>query len=136
MKTPLGRMLTALFVGLFALSLAASAHAQQPRPGGRRPIVVPPLPTFNPNYYLPNGQSIGQNAYNLSALGQAYAQVPPYVFGYNPYPPTIVNPYPTYASPLTYPVPSLLNPNYALLGGFANPSLYTNPYFSFFRTFP
>jgi hypothetical protein len=45
-----------------------------------------------------------QWAYNTSVIGQAYANVPPYLLGYNPYPRVInygpyngVNPYAVYS---------------------------------------
>jgi plastocyanin len=40
---------------------------------------------INPNFRLPNGLTIPQAAFNISAIGQALRQVPPYAFGYNPY---------------------------------------------------
>jgi hypothetical protein len=136
MSHTLRHYFTLVIAAVVAVTLAASAHAQQPRPGGRRPVVVPPLPTYNPNYYLPNGLSINQYAYNLSTIGRAYSHVPPYLFGYNPYPPTIVNTYPAYPYSPLYQTPYLVNPSYPLMGTFTNPYFYTNPYFSLFRTYP
>jgi hypothetical protein len=46
---------------------------------------------INPNVYLPNGMSLNQFAFNTAVLGQALANVPPYVFGYNPYTPAVAN---------------------------------------------
>lgn len=55
----------------------------------------------NPYWRVAPGLPLNQAAYNIRVLGNAYSQVPPWMYGYNPYPsPIIVTPaypvYPTY----------------------------------------
>ncbi len=97
-------LLTAAALIAVAL-LAPSAEAQyRPRYGRAFPVVQ--------NYYPPYGPSALQQyalqnwAYNTRVIGQTYASIPPWVYGYNPYPPVInyaspvyTNPYPVYVSP-------------------------------------
>jgi hypothetical protein len=64
-------------------------------------------------------------------LANTYAQIPPWLLGYNPYPAPIINTGPTYI-PQVY-TPPVFSP---VVSPFAAPNFYTNPYFSFFRTFP
>jgi hypothetical protein len=136
MKTTLFRFALAS-AGVLALVLnVSSANAQQPRPGGRRPVVVPSIANYNPPTYLPNGMTVQQYAYNLSALANAYAQIPPWLLGYNPYPPTIINYSPYQGVTPYYPQPYLAIPAFGLGTPFTPLGLYTNPYFSFFRGFP
>ena len=110
-----------------------SAHAQ------RRPMTVNQQSaynlyrsTVNPRWYVAPGLTLNQYAYNMSVLGRAYSNVPPYMLGYNPYPSVInygpVYRTPTYYTPYYYPYSiytpySLYNP-YALYGT----GLTTNPY--------
>jgi hypothetical protein len=135
MKNHFRRILPILAVAVLTLALAAPAGAQQNRFGGPRPIVVPPLPPAGANYLLPNGMTYQQYINNLILLGNAYSQIPPYVFGYNPYPQAIINNY----SPV-YSTPFVMNPYYPVVSPFAtpfvSPGFYTNPYFSFFRGYP
>jgi len=63
-----------------------------------------PGPVIRPNsQWMLNRYYVNQYAYNLRTLGQAYSTVPPWVFGYNPYPtPIYVTPvYPS--TPYVYP---------------------------------
>jgi hypothetical protein len=122
---------------ILALVLNVStANAQQPRAGGRRTVVVPSISNYNPPTFLPNGMTVEQYAYNLSVLANAYAQIPPWLLGYNPYPPTIIN-YSPYQGVIPYfPQPYLVNPALPLGTPFTPIGLYTNPYFAFFRGFP
>ncbi len=135
MKTFSGRF-ALVAVAAFAVLLLAetTAHAQVGRPGGPRPVVIPPLgvPQFyNPYTALPNGMTLGQYVATTSVLANTYSQIPPWLLGYNPYPTPIVNLGPTYA-PQVY-TPPAFSP---VLSPYAVPNFYTNPYFSFFRTFP
>src|SRR5262249_15249501 len=98
--------LAAVFaLGLLAFS-ASSAHAQLRRPMtvGQPSAVNLYRASFTPNYYLPNGMSLNQYAYNTAVLGAAYSSFPPYYYGYNPYPQVInygpVYPVRPYAAPV------------------------------------
>jgi hypothetical protein len=51
----------------------------------------------NPNPMIAPGLSLGQFSYNTAVIGRTYAQIPPYVLGYNPYP-QYVNYGPSYPS--------------------------------------
>jgi hypothetical protein len=132
MTTCLRRLTLAAVGGLAVLMLGTtSAHAQFPR----RTTTVPPLYTYRTGpTYLPNGMTVQQYARNLSLLGQAYSQFPPWAFGYNPYTPTYLNLGPTY--PTYSPNPLLLNPSSPILGTLGATNFYTNPYFTFYRPFP
>jgi plastocyanin len=51
------------------------------------PLRVPSLASqaINPNFQIAPGLTLPQAAFNISVIGQALRQVPPYAFGYNPY---------------------------------------------------
>jgi hypothetical protein len=75
----------------------------------RGPVVMPNFSSLpNPNFYVAPGLRINQAAYNIRVLGNAYASVPPYVYGYNPYPQVAnygpVYPYNTFNYAPTYPI--------------------------------
>ena len=70
-----------LLVAALVMGLAtAQVHAQ----GNNRPQVITNRVNLNPQ--IGPGLSLQQAAYNTAVLGRAYQQVPPYLFGYNPYP--------------------------------------------------
>ena len=48
-----------------------------------------PQQSINPNFRITPNLSLNQYAYNTAVLGHAYAQVPPYALGYNPYTPAV-----------------------------------------------
>lgn len=101
-----------------------------------RPFTIPtpfnPNPTMfiNPNFRLTPNLTLGQAAFNTSVMGQAFANVPPYALGYNPYPqvlstgPAVISPYG--ANPYTASLATGAYNPYS-----ANPytaTLSTNPY--------
>jgi hypothetical protein len=120
-------LLAALVMGL----AAAQVHAQQGNRGvyrGLPPGYPSQRPLRNPTGVFANpqiapGLSLQQAAYNVAVMGNAYAQVPPYALGYNPY----------VAGPVLATTPGIVNP-YALSTGTGyNPSmgggsLSTSPY--------
>jgi hypothetical protein len=60
---------------------------------------------INPYYRVAPGLSLNQYAYNVRTIGRAYQHVPPWIYGYNPYPsPIYVTPY-AYPTPYLYPTP-------------------------------
>jgi len=103
------------FAGLAILgALAAPAHAQrrQPQVGFRynQPTVIP-YPV-NPNGFTGAYPTAQQQVFNARTLGRSLAAIPPYAYGYNPYPSPIIStgpvvptggggypPYPAYSSP-------------------------------------
>jgi hypothetical protein len=130
---------TLVSLALVCAAAAVLVPVNAARAAGRRPIVIPPVPTYNPNYYLPNGMTVSQYSYNVATIGQAYAQVPPYVFGYNPYPPVVVNVgprYRVYYSPYGPAFVPLSPAVYPVVPGLAYPNFYTNPFFSFLNVGP
>jgi hypothetical protein len=84
---------------------------------------------LNPNWLVAPGVTQRQAAFNTRVTGRALASIPPWLYGYNPYPSPIVNygqmynPAP-YSSPYTNPY---VNP-YA--SAYSNP--YSNPYASLY----
>src|SRR5207248_9731639 len=74
----------------------------------------PALPV-NPNYYVAPGLTLNQYAYNLSVLGQALSNFPPYALGYNPYP-VVANYGPVY-NVTPFASNPFLNPYAGALGG-------------------
>jgi hypothetical protein len=112
----------ALAVALLAAGALRAQNNQGPR------ILYPPSPLLtsgviqqapiNPNFQVAPGLTGRQLAYNMGVLGNAAAQIPPWMAGYNPYPPAIVN-----SGPLLANAGLAANP-YALstVGGF-NPYL-------------
>jgi hypothetical protein len=133
MKT--GRSFTVVALAAVSiLGLGSTAHAQRVR------VVIPPPVVRNPNYYLPDGTNLNQYAYNVSVLGKAYSQIPPYILGYNPYQPNYygnIYPLPQYPT-----APICLPPQYvpgsiaSYNPAFLNPGYYTNPFFSFLGNYP
>jgi hypothetical protein len=115
-----------LATALAALAAAGAAQAQPMRGfynGTPQPI---PITGINPNFRIAPNLTLSQYAFNTAVLGRAYAQVPPYVFGYNPYPqvqnfgpsyPTLSNGYNPYA----------VNP-YGYGGGYGSPYLGAGGY--------
>src|SRR5262249_19244466 len=83
-----------------------SSQAAGPIVVGRPAVLWTSQNLVNPNYLVAPGLTIRQYAYNTRVLGRAYANVPPYVFGYNPYVSTYVYPYNPYLytyNPYLYP---------------------------------
>jgi len=148
--------------GVAAMGMAVAAHAQvivNPSvgetppsstifggPGLRRPRIINPVspPIFR---VMPN-VGVQQAASNIALLGRAYANVPPYAFGYNPYPnfvpsvPAAVPYYSPYsalaanslysAGPAGYPAQASLSTNpYSSTGGYDSGAYYSNPYTSY-----
>ncbi len=68
-----------------------------------QPIFAPSVANqqVNPGYYIAPGLTIAQAAFNTRVAGSAIRSIPPYAFGYNPYPQSvnfgpnfpIINPY-------------------------------------------
>jgi hypothetical protein len=77
---------------------------------------------INPNFYLPNGQTLNQAAYNTGLVGQAYAQIPPYALGYNPYP-QVANFGPNVNAISAYNPYAVGGYNLSTVGGAGNPYL-------------
>src|SRR5262245_16089190 len=72
-------------------ALAAPAHAQR---GSRQPMirgpVIVPYPV-NPNGFLGAFPTAQQTVFNARTIGRSIAAIPPYAYGYNPYPSPIIN---------------------------------------------
>jgi hypothetical protein len=83
---------------------------------------IQPIPV-NPNFQVAPGLTLNQAAYNTAVIGRAMAQIPPYAFGFNPYPSRMGSTAPIFNS-----VPSAMA--YPGLGmpGATTASLTTNPY--------
>jgi hypothetical protein len=113
MKSFTRRLALVAVLAILGLGLAVStASAQrQIRPGP----LVRSRPNYG-NYYVAPGLTINQLAYNTAVMGRAYSNYPAYMFGYNPYPPTI-----------NY-VPSYYNPYAGYPGLTSVYSSYYNPY--------
>jgi len=79
-------------------------------------LTVPQAHGQSPFFQVRPGLSLQQAAFNVAVMGQALQNVPPYAFGVNPYPRTLVNPGATMTS---YAANPYISP-YA--------SLYGNPY--------
>jgi hypothetical protein len=110
--------------------LAATTQAAPPRFHGRGAVVLPNSAGFvNPNYQIYPGLSVNQYAYNVATLGRAYSNVPPWVYGYNPYP-SVVNYGPVYRSYYNPYATSYYNP-YLYGYGTYNPYYY-NPYYGLY----
>jgi len=107
MSVAVRRLRVLALVGLVMLALTAEPVRAQ-RSGGRP---TGPALTINPNFVLPSGQTLPQAAFNTAVLGRAASNIPPYLLGYNPYPPVNIGP--------SFPTISPVNP-YALstLGGY------------------
>jgi hypothetical protein len=96
---------TAALTALTILGVAVpAADAQVVNPLFQVPFGV------NPYFRVRPGLTLSQAYFNISTMGQALSNVPPYALGYNPYPAPIYSP--------------LYSPLYT--GGLSNP--YVNPY--------
>jgi hypothetical protein len=132
MKLFINRYIALAAVAVLGIALfapAAQAQYYRARYGRAFPVVQNIYPSFVPTQLQ---QSALRNwAYNTRVIGNTYASIPPWVFGYNPYP-AVVNygpvmpyyptPYPAYVSPFSYGYsPGYVNP-YA--SGYVNPYAY------------
>jgi hypothetical protein len=84
-----------VWLGLAGLAIlgamAAPAHAQR---GVRGPMIRGPVVTpypVNPNGFLGAFPTAQQTMFNSRVIGQSIANIPPYAFGFNPYPSPIIN---------------------------------------------
>ncbi len=94
--------------------VAVLAAPSQAAPPYRGPVVMQNYSNLpNPNWYVAPGVRINQAAYNIRTLGNAYSSVPPWVYGYNPYP-SVVNYGPVYPYYSTYPLRSYTTNPYLL----------------------
>jgi hypothetical protein len=137
MVSSLRRFGAAALLGLaVGLALPALALAQI-RPGvGPGGVAVPfgvnrgpfngPFSNLGPFYMFGNTRAqmaLNQSAFNVAMLGRAYSNVPPYLFGYNPYPS------PIYATGGVYNGAAAYNPYlYGGYGGGYGSSIYGSPY--------
>src|SRR5436190_4951432 len=79
----------AALVGLALLGpVAPQARAQRMINPVNFNNAIPP----NPNYYLTPYTTLRQYAFNTAVLGRAFSNIPPYMLGYNPYPPINIGP--------------------------------------------
>jgi hypothetical protein len=100
-------------VGLGLLSSEASAQFRVRRVGA---TPVPFKQPINRNWLVAPGVTLRQAAYNTRVVGRALSSIPPWVYGYNPYPSPFIN----YGNP--YPFYYGYNP-YALYSSVYNPYL-------------
>jgi hypothetical protein len=126
----------AALAGLVVLTAAALSRAQNRSNTILLPnLRIPP----NPNFQVAPNLSLTQAAYNTAVIGRAISQVPPWAYGYNPYPqsvnygpsfPTYAPPYvPPYTPPLYgSPVMSTYGGGYGGGPGVGSATLTTNPY--------
>ncbi len=146
MATFVRRLAVAALAGVALWALTAPAQAQQPNPasgtgpvgGGVGPRVMPNSSGLvNPNWQVWPGVPLNQAAYNTAVYGNAMNHVPPWVYGYNPYP-QVQNNGPVYNpllstspfSPAGYPaatMTSLSTPSASSYPGYPN-SMYSNPF--------
>jgi hypothetical protein len=124
----------ASLIGLAVFGLAVSdAHAQFfQRPATRTlgvyaPGINPTMPFYNaanPFTYAAPGVSSQQALFNYVQQGRAVASLPPWIYGYNPYPQPIVATGPVFSTPYSTP--------YSAGGYGGNPYAYSpaayNPY--------
>ena len=85
----------------------------------------------NPYFRVRPGLTLNQAYYNVVAMGQAYAQVPPYALGYNPYIPVYAPPVPApYTPAYMYPPGSFTGYGnaYVPVGSSYVPPTPGNPY--------
>jgi hypothetical protein len=108
------KQLGAALIGVVLLAPAAQAQIFRP---GLRPFYSGPFAPSAPMLPVSTFQrltlqnfAIRNFAHNTAILGRAYYQVPPWLFGYNPYPPVNIG-------------PSLLTPGGFYGGGYASPFL-------------
>ena len=141
-RAPWGARIGLAFVtGLLALGMSAPEALGQAQRVQRAGVPISGAsPGFFPYYRVAPGLNLQQAAYNVSLMGRAYSQFPPYAMGYaQPY----ALGYSPYGNPgVAYPGAAqsvansaLFNPNLAYLatgtgygGGYINPYLASNPY--------
>jgi hypothetical protein len=118
------------FTGLAILgAMVAPAHAQR---GTRQPMIKPPLITpypVNPNGFTGAFPTAQQQLFNSRVVGCSIANIPPYAFGYNPYPSPIINTAPIISPPIypTSPYATLSTSPYAATSPYGS-TLSTSPY--------
>ncbi len=120
----LARRLGAVALALGGLLAVTPAVHAQIRFGRPVPSFTPVQSVYQP--FIPTqlqSSALKQWAFNTAVIGRAYAQVPPYLFGYNPYPQS-VNYGPVYQPP----TPTLYGNPYLGGGYSANPYLAPGGY--------
>jgi len=104
-------------------AMALLAFTSRRADGVINPVFQVPF-GVSPYFRIRPGLTVSQAYYNIATLGQAYANVPPYALGYNPYVSTYAMPVaPMYGSPYAYPAIG----SYA---GYANPYMPMTPAYS------
>jgi hypothetical protein len=129
MLTLTNRLGVAALTAAALFGVAAAAHAQLRVMPNSQSIV-------NPYFRIAPNLPLNQAAYNISVMGRAYQNVPPWLYGYNPYPSPIYSPYPPYPYPYTPPYGGFYGGSslsatlstYPYGGGYgAAGTLYSNP---------
>jgi hypothetical protein len=130
MSTSLRRFGLAALAALSLVSAEARAQAFL-GPGGRRVPTVglqsaANLTSINPRWFVAPGLTLNQYAANVATLGSAFTTIPPYLLGFNPFPP-VLNTGAGFStiSPLTSVVSTGFNP---YLPGGGTGALAANPY--------
>jgi len=91
-----------VIVGVLALAvLALTSNTSQ----AQVRVLTNSQSLVNPYYRVAPGLSLNQAAFNIRVMGRAYSNVPPWLYGYNPYPNPIV-----VAPPYVPPVYPYYNP--------------------------
>jgi hypothetical protein len=136
MVTFMRRSGTVALIGLAVLSLPVPAAYAQFFRQRTLPVYAPGInpnaPFYNrvnPFTYVAPGVSSQQALYNYFQAARAASALPPWWYGYNPYPAPIIStgpvvPYSNYSSPYTNPYASMYYPLVP------TPSFYANPYAS------
>jgi hypothetical protein len=139
---PLRSTMLVAGLALAGVVLFANPASAQYRPVSGRafPVVQNIYPAFAPTQL--QQAAFRQWNYNVRVIGRTYRQVPPWLFGYNPYP-QVVNygpvyryptypVYPTYPTYPTYPVyPVYSSASFSPYNVYASPyGLPSNPYSS------
>jgi hypothetical protein len=128
MVSPVRRFGLAVLLGVAVLATSGRSVQAQQRIFG----FVPNISSYvNPNPYISPYMTLQQYAYNTAVLGRAARQVPPWLYGYNPYPSPVYN-YgpvtpPLYSPPIDPYAGAALSTGLGYGGGYGA-ALSTTPY--------
>lgn len=78
-------------LGVAALAAVVTVGVAVPSAHAQFRVLPTSQSLVNPNFQVAPGLPLNQAAFNIAVTGQTFGQVPPFQFGFNPFPPTFTS---------------------------------------------